>query len=157
VARGYYDLAHVIHQQKGDLVKVEKLVRESLRIRARLYSGDHAQVGMSSSLLAHVLQAQGKLGNETKGLCERSLAIFVKNFGSEGINTAASNSNLGNFYHLKAQVSPSAGMRKEYLSLSVCNYKEALRIYTKLFGPGHPDTVEVSYHLSIVTHKLSEA
>jgi tetratricopeptide (TPR) repeat protein len=157
VARGYYDLGHVILQQKGDLVKAEKLVRESLRIRTRLYGGDCYQVGMSTNLLASILQVQGKLGIETKELYERCLSINIKNFGSEGINTAASNNNLGTFYHQQAEKSQSAGTRKEHLSLSVFKFNEALRIYTKIFGPDHPDTVQASSYLSIVTHKLSEA
>jgi len=157
VAKGYYDLGHVIHQQKGDSVKAEKLVRESLRIRTRLYGGDHAQVGMSSGLLAIILQAQGKLGIETKELFERCLAIEIKNFGLEGFSTAASNINLGSFYHLQAEASQSVGRKKELLSLSFSKLKEALRIFTKLFGPDHPNTVQASSQLSIVTRKLSEA
>jgi tetratricopeptide (TPR) repeat protein len=157
VAKGYYDLGHVIFQQKGDLVKAEKLVRESLRIRTRLYGGDHAHVGVSASLLTHVLQAQGKLGIETKELHERCVAIQIKNFGSDGFNTAATNSNLGNFFYLQAEASLSAGMKKVHLSLSSSKFNEALRIYTKLFGPDHPNAVKTSTQLSIVLHKLSEA
>jgi tetratricopeptide (TPR) repeat protein len=157
VAMGYCDLGRVVYQQKGDLVKAEKLVRESLRIRSRLYGGDHADVGMSSSFLANVLQAQGKLGIETKELHERSLAINIKNHGPEGINTAASNGNLGTFYHRQTEASQSTGTRKERLSLSVSKFNEALRICTKIFGPDHPSTVKASSQLSIVTHKLSEA
>jgi tetratricopeptide (TPR) repeat protein len=157
VAKGYYDLGHAIFQQKGDLLKAEKLVRESLRIRTRLYVSDHAQVGMSSSLLAPILESQGNLGSETKELYERCVAIDIKNFGSEGINTAAHYFNLGNFYHHRAEESPSAGIRKEHLSLSFSKFKEALRIKTKLFGPDHPNTVQASSQLSIVSNKLSEA
>jgi tetratricopeptide (TPR) repeat protein len=157
VANGYCDLGQVICQQKGDLVKAEKLVRESLRIRTRLHGGDHAQVGISSSILAHILQAQGKLKIETKELYERSLAIITKNYGSEGINTAASNFNLGDFYYQQAVESLSIGILKERLSLSLSKFNEALRINTKLFGPDHPDTVKASSQLSIVTRELSEA
>jgi tetratricopeptide (TPR) repeat protein len=32
IAKGAYNLAHVIYEQKGDLIKAEKLARESLRI-----------------------------------------------------------------------------------------------------------------------------
>jgi hypothetical protein len=156
VARGYYDLGHAIYQQKGDLVKAEKLARESLRIRTHSYGGDHMKVGVSASLLARVLQAQGKLGIETKELHERSLSIHIKNFGSEGIKTAEKNRNVGNFYYQQAEGSLSAGIRKKHLSLSSSKFKEALRIFTKLFGPDHPDTVEASSQLSIVSHKLLE-
>jgi len=157
VAMGYYDLGNVILEQKGDLAKAEKLVRESLRIRIRLYGCDHANVGVSAGLLARVLQAQGNLGIETKELYERSLAITIKNFGLEGINTAASNFNLGNFYYRQAEGSLSAGIRKERLSLSVTKFNEALRTYTKFFGLDHPDTVRASSKLSIVTREQSEA
>jgi tetratricopeptide (TPR) repeat protein len=157
VARGYHDLGHVICKQKGDLLKAEKLVRESLRIRTCLYGGDHTKVGMSTSLLARVLQAQGKLGIETKELHECCLAINIENFGSEGLNTAASNNNLGHFYYQQAEASLSADIRKEHLSLSISKFNEALRIYAKLFGPDHPDTVQASSLLSIVVHKLLEA
>jgi tetratricopeptide (TPR) repeat protein len=158
VAKGYHDLGHVIFQQKGgDLVKAEKLVRESLRIRTRFHGGDLTDVGVSSNLLATILQVQGKLGDETKELHERCLAINIKNYGSEGLNTAASNNNLGLFYHLQAEANPSAGIRKEHLSLSVPKLNEALRIYTKIFGPNHPDTVQALSQLSIVTRELSEA
>jgi tetratricopeptide (TPR) repeat protein len=158
VARGYCDLGHAIYRQKGDLVKAEKLVRESLRIRTRLFVSDHTYVEISSSLLANVLQAQGKLGNETKELHERCLAINIKNCGGpEGLNTAVSNSNLGNFYYRQAETSQSAGRKKEHLLLSFSKFEEALRICTKLFGLDHPNTVQVSSKLSIVTQKLSEA
>jgi tetratricopeptide (TPR) repeat protein len=157
VAKGYYDLGHVIYQQKGDLVKAEKLARESLRIRTRLFGGDHGQVGIPCGLLARILQDQGKLGIETKELFERCLAIEIKNFGSEGFSTAASNINLGSFYHLQAEASLSTGIRKELLSLSLSKLKEALRIYTKLFGQDYPNAVQASSQLSIVTRKLSEA
>jgi tetratricopeptide (TPR) repeat protein len=91
VAKGYYDLGNVINQQKGDLVKAEKLVRESLRIRSRLYDAHHLLVGMSISTLAGILQAQGNLGSETQELHERALAIHIKHCGSEGVNAAISN------------------------------------------------------------------
>jgi tetratricopeptide (TPR) repeat protein len=156
VARGYYDLGEVIFRQKGDLVKAEKLIRESLRIKTHLYGGDHALVGVSGSLLARILLSQGKLGSKTKELYERSLTIGIKNSGSEGLSTAVSNNDLGILYHLQAGCSLIAGRRKEYLALSVSKFKEARRIYAKLFGPDHPNTVQASSQLSVVTRKLSE-
>jgi tetratricopeptide (TPR) repeat protein len=157
VAKGYYNLGIVIFQQKIDLTKAKNLARESLRIIARLYDGNHVQVGMSAGLLARILQIQGKLGSETKKLLERSLAIEMKYYGSEGLNTAGSIDNLGIFYHQQAEASLSAGIRKRHLSLSVSKFKEALRIYTKSFGPDYSNTVQASSQLSIVTHKLSES
>jgi tetratricopeptide (TPR) repeat protein len=124
VARGYYDLGNVINQQKGDLVKAEKLVRESFRIRTRLYDAYHLLVGMCTSLLARIIQAQGNLGSETWELHERALAIDLKNYGSKGKGNAISNSNMGNLYHLQAHRSQTPETRKEYLLLSESKFKE---------------------------------
>jgi tetratricopeptide (TPR) repeat protein len=156
VATGYYDLGNVINEQQGDFVKAEMLVRESLRIRTSLYDADHKQVAMSVCLLATILQSQGNLGSETKELHERSLVSLIKNDGSEGINTAVANFNLGTFYNLRANGSQTAERRKENLLLSKSKFKEALRIYTKALGPDNPRTIYVSSIFSLISRKLSE-
>lgn len=74
VANGYYDLACVTYEQKGDDVKAEMLARESLRIRV-LFNGNDPNFGNAASLLASILMAQSKLGSETKELLEQALAI----------------------------------------------------------------------------------
>jgi tetratricopeptide (TPR) repeat protein len=91
VASGAYNLANVIYQQDGDLLKAEELARESLRINP-------------CNLLASILSGQGKLGDETRGLYERSLSTFIRSFGPEGPNTAAANNNLDLFYHQLAEM-----------------------------------------------------
>jgi hypothetical protein len=58
VAKGYYDLASVIEEQRGDMVKAEKLVRESIRIRV-LVNSDDLFLKQSISLLTSVLRIQG--------------------------------------------------------------------------------------------------
>jgi tetratricopeptide (TPR) repeat protein len=156
VAKGYYNLANVINQQSGDREKAEVLIRESLRIRTRLYCDDHFCVGMSADLLADILQAQGKLGSETKELYERCLVNNIKNCGPEGHNTAVTNFNMGNFYYKRAKTSQSAETMNEHLLQSKSKYNEALRTYTKLLGPDNSRTVEASSRLSFVTHMLSE-
>jgi tetratricopeptide (TPR) repeat protein len=156
VARGYYDFGDVIYQQQGDLVKAEKLTRESLRIRTRLYDNNHANVGLSVGLLASILQSLGKLGRETLEFYERSLAIEIKNYGLEGINTATSNFNLGFFYHNRAENSHTAEKRKDDLRLSESFYKEAERIRIKIYGPDNPGTVRAASQLSITSHELSK-
>jgi hypothetical protein len=57
------NLADVIFQQDRDLA--EELARESLRIRTLIYGSNHQNVGQCSILLALILRAQGKLGDET--------------------------------------------------------------------------------------------
>jgi hypothetical protein len=138
-------------------VKAEKLIRESLHIRSYLYDAHHHLFGMTLGLLANILQAQGNLGSETEELHERALAIHIKNFGSEEVNTAFSNYNIGNFYYLRAQASPTAETKKYHLQLSKSKYKESLRILIVVFGPDNPRTISASSQLSIISRKLSEA
>jgi tetratricopeptide (TPR) repeat protein len=159
VANGYYDLGRVISQQKGDYMKAEKLVRESLRIRSRSYDNHHQMVyhGMSMSLLASILSAQGRLGSETLELYERALEIDIEYYGSEGVNTAISTDSMGYFYHLRARESQATETKKKHLLLSESKYKESLRMYTKIYGPDHPQTLETSSQLSIVLRELSDS
>jgi tetratricopeptide (TPR) repeat protein len=157
VAKGYYNLGNVVYQQNGDYVKAEKLVRESLRIRNRLYDTYHEFVGISTGLLAVILQAQGNLGSKTQELHELALVIHIKNYGSDGFNTAVSNFNMGYFYYLRAEENQTAETKKDNLQLSESKYKESLRIRTKVLGPNNPSTMRASSQLSIISRKLSEA
>jgi tetratricopeptide (TPR) repeat protein len=157
VANGYYNLANVINEQEGDSVKAEMLVRESLRIRTRVFGNDHVKAAFSCSLLACILMSQDNLGSETMELLERSLANNTKHFGPDGINTAISNSNLGKFYHQLADTQQNAQKKIEYLRMSKSTFKEAVRIYTKTFGSDNPQTIEASSQLSIISRELSEA
>lgn len=157
VAQGYFDLANVINaQNNGDKVKSEMLVRESLRIRSHLHDPHHQLVGASSGLLASILKAQGKLGSETKELYDRALAIDIKNYGPERVETAISNTNQGNFYLLRAS-SQTVGLRRNDLQQSEFKYKEALRIFTERYGPDNPRTIKASSQLSLITQLLSKA
>jgi hypothetical protein len=97
VAKGYYDLANVITEQRGDLMKAEKLVRESIRIRV-LINNNSPFVGNTAGRLASILMMQGKLGSETKELFEQSIANTIRNYGLDGIHAATDHSNFSIFY-----------------------------------------------------------
>jgi hypothetical protein len=157
VAKGYYNLAVVINAQEGDLVKAEMLARESLRIRTRIYGNDHVKVGLSCSLLARILVSQGNLGDETMELFELAVANYTKHYGPDGTNTAISNMNLGKFYHKLADKQQISRRKVEYLCLSKSKLEEGVRIYTKIFGPDNPQTIDASSYLSFISRKLSEA
>jgi hypothetical protein len=101
--------------------------------------------------------SQDNLGNETMELFERSLTNDAKCFGPDAINTAISNFNLGTFYHQLADIQQNAQKKEEYLRLSISTFKEAARIYTKIFGPDNPQTIEASSQLSFISRELSEA
>jgi hypothetical protein len=97
------------------------------------------------------------LGAEVKSLYERSLAKDVKHDGLDGVNTSISNGNLGEFHYELAFTDLTSEERKEHLQLSKSYYTEALRIYTKIFGPAHRDTIDSASNLSDISDLLSEA
>jgi tetratricopeptide (TPR) repeat protein len=98
VAEGAYNLANIIYQQNGDLIKAEELARESLRITSLINYSYHHRFGKICSLLANALKDKGELGDETRGFYERYLAIYIRNFGPDGPDTAVANYNLGLFH-----------------------------------------------------------
>jgi len=105
-------------------------------------------------LLADISIAQGEKGNETKDMYERALAKSIKHYGPEGATTGQAYANLGNFYYELAAARQTVESRRELLFMSKSNYDKAERILTKIFGPDHPRTMEVSSILSIISHKL---
>jgi tetratricopeptide (TPR) repeat protein len=104
IAMSTYSLADVIHRQKGDLLKAEKLAREALRIISLVHNSDDQRIGSNCNLLSRILQSQGKFEDETKELFERSLAIDIRNEGPDGSNTAISNLDIGNYYYKYASI-----------------------------------------------------
>jgi hypothetical protein len=113
VAEGAYDFADVIFRQEdGDLIKAEGLAREAIRIRDNLPSAPDNRGSVSFFLFANILVAQGKLRDEIKQVLERSLAISVRNKGSDGANTVCGNAAIGEF-HYKVAVTSSTGHTKQ--------------------------------------------
>jgi tetratricopeptide (TPR) repeat protein len=139
IAQGAYNFAVAIFRKGGGLIKAERLAREALSIRSRLYSSDHHKLASSCSLLAQILRHQGKLGDETKELCERALAIHIRHQGPDGSNTAISNINLGAFYRKLANVHHlEVALQKTFLLQAKAYFEEAVRIQKKIYSPNHP-------------------
>jgi hypothetical protein len=153
MAVGAYNLANVIHRQEGDLIKAEELARESLRIRTLAHGSNHS-VDLCCNLLATILEAQGKFGDETRESYERSLAISIRNEGPDGLNTAAGNFSIGAFYHHLANIQPTVDLKFAQLLLAKSHFVEALRIRSKIYGPTHPSTAYVSSKLTTVLREL---
>jgi hypothetical protein len=127
------------------------IIRSILR-----FNHDHLRIGISVDLLADILSLQGKLGDETKELYERSLAIQTNQEGPDGINTAFANNDIGKFYHDLAETQQSSEKRVEHLHASLSKYQEALRINTKILGSDNPLTIQASLIVSLISRKLSE-
>jgi hypothetical protein len=146
-------LADVILRQKGDLLKAEKLARETLRIRTLIHSSDDLSIGSSCDLLARILMSQGTFEDETKRLFERSLAIFIRREGPDGVNTAILNINTGSYFYKLVQRQPTVDTKRKYFLLSMSHIEEGFRIQTKIYGPTHPITVQAAYKLSDVMNE----
>lgn len=149
IAGGAHRLAHVRYQNNGDMIKAEKIAREVMRIKH-----DHGLLGDSGILLARILQTQGKLGNETTELYERSLVIFVRHGGVDGLNTATGNTSIGDFYQQRAE-SKTPALRKVELLKAQGYYKEAVRIYSKIYGPHNSNTTKTAPALKAIVFELS--
>jgi hypothetical protein len=155
MAVGSYNLASVIHRQRGDLIKAEKLAREALRIRNQLCGSSHIYTGISCMLVARILDSQGKLDKETKELFERSLAILVRNEGPNGANVAVINTDIGQFYHKLANKELlDSDKKKTQLLLAKSYFVEAVRILSQIFSSTHPNTVTATYLLNRVLKEL---
>jgi hypothetical protein len=141
---------------KQNLIKAEELARESLRIKTLIYDSNHNAVELSCDLLASILNAQGKLGDETKGLYERSLAISIRNEGPDGLNVATGYCHIGEFYEKLAIKQSTVDAARTYLILAKSHHEQAQRIYSKIYGPNHPNTVDASSRLNVVIRILSQ-
>jgi tetratricopeptide (TPR) repeat protein len=143
VAERAHNLALVIYQQDGDLVKAEELARESLRITSLIKNSSNDYIGRACTLLAGILMAQGQLGDETRGLYERCLAITILKFGPDGSNNASGNFNLGLFYRQLAEVQTTVHLKQKQLLLAKAYYEESHRISLKMHGSTHTETVDL--------------
>jgi hypothetical protein len=80
-----------------------------------------------------------------------------KHLGPDGINTGSAYANIGNYYSLLADSKQiSLNSKKEFLQLSITKFKEAVRIFRKIFGPDHPRVLDASSDLSSLVRKLTE-
>jgi tetratricopeptide (TPR) repeat protein len=157
VAKGAFNLADVIYQQKGDLIKAEKLAREALRINL-LHDTFGDTVGPSCDLLANILMAQNKLGDEVKGLLERSLAITIRTEGPDDETTAFGNIDSGQFYWQLSKLQPTVNLRRMQLQVAKTHCEEALRILLNIYGSTNTDAVRgASMLLAKILSELSES
>jgi hypothetical protein len=148
-------LAGVVCQQNGDLIKAEGIARESLRIKNLIYDSNHCTVDLSCNLLARILSAQGKFGDETRGLYERSLAISIRNEGPDGLNVAIGNYSTSKFNERLVVKQSTFDAKRSHLLLAKSRFFEAQRIYSKIYGPTHTNTVDAASRLNVIIRILS--
>jgi hypothetical protein len=99
---------------------------------------------------------QGKLGDETEGLYKRSLAISIRNEGPDGSNTAIGNKHLGLFHYRLAYEQVTVDLQQMQLLLAKSYFEEEIRIYLKIFGPTHLESVQAASNVADISRELSE-
>jgi hypothetical protein len=156
MAKGAYSLADVIYRQDGDLIKAEGLVRDALRLRTLVYGGDHGYVVESCCLLANILRAQKKLGDEARRLFERSLALSIKNVGPDNLGAAFIHVSVGIFYYQFSVLQPTAELKRAQLFRAKFHHEEAIRIRSRKYGPTHSKTIESESQLAATILDLSQ-
>jgi uncharacterized ParB-like nuclease family protein len=108
------------------------------------------------NLSANVLSTQGKSGDETRGLCERSLAISIRSGGQDGEYAAFGNCHIGEYYQELARNQSTVNALWTHLLPAKFHHEKALRIYSKIYGPTHPCTVDTSSRLTVILRELSQ-
>jgi hypothetical protein len=83
------------------------------------------------------------------------------NQGTEGVNTATINNNIGLFHYVVAESqlqhhSADDGTRRSHLLQSKSYFQEAIRIYSKIYEPNNPLIVNGTNVLSIVLQRLKD-
>jgi hypothetical protein len=106
-------------------------------------------------LLGSILMDRGKLEGETKELFERSLAIYVVNYGPDGENTALTNTDIGRFHYKLAMIQSIMSIKRRQLLLAESYVEEAIRIISKIYNPTHPYRVNAESLLSNILRELS--
>jgi hypothetical protein len=106
-----------------------------------LYGAHGSRVSVNYLLLARILKKQGKYGDETKELFERSLANVTRNEGPDGANIAVVNHEIGQFHYKIALTSSIVHIKRTQLLLAKSYSDEAVRIEIKIHSPTHPNRV----------------
>jgi tetratricopeptide (TPR) repeat protein len=154
MAGGAHNLADVIYRQRGDLARAEELARKALRIRTLISGNNQNNVAVSCLVLANILMVQGKLGDETRILFERTLNTFVREGGLGGINTAIGNMSIAVYYQHLAEVQTSVESKRTQLLLAKSYFEEAMQIQSSRYGPTHPETIQVYLRWDVVVKEL---
>lgn len=71
------------------------------------------------------------------------------------MNSATTNFNICFFHHQLARIPPTVDLKRTQLQLAKSYFVEAQRMYTKILGSTHPETIDTTSHLTDVLNDLS--
>ena len=157
VARGAQQLAQICYSTPSNLgivtVGYEEgvlLARKALLIIERVFPPDHINVGSSINDLARVLLKSGCLGDETRDLFRRALAVYIVCDGADGLLVMEACENLGSLHFQRGSICVCTDQMKIEFRFSDRYFNEALRISLIVFGQGHEATSQLRESLSSV-------
>jgi hypothetical protein len=110
-------------------------------------------IAVSCDLLAVILRIERNFGEEARESCERCLSLPIKNEGPVGGNTANGNYNLVLYYLQVASNQATANSKRNFPILAQSYSEEAIRIWSKIYGPTHKTTIDA---VSVLNRVLSE-
>jgi hypothetical protein len=158
MSTGSYNLAMCLLLQKGDLVKAEKLSRESIRLRTLKLGMNHPSTNASHELLARILGERNPNGDEAfderEILLKTSLVVTLKNYGPDGRNNAVANKNIGVFYYQRAHHLTTVFLQQTTFEIAKKHVDEAIRIYSKIYGPTHQYTLDAKATLAYIVRVM---
>ena len=135
VARGAQQLAQICYMTPQNLgiasvsfAEGEFLARKALRVFEAVFDPFHINVGSSLNDLAKVLHESGNIGDETKGLYRRALAVYQISDGPDALLVMEANANLGLLHYQRGKAGCDELLTRIEFRFSKRYYDEALRI-----------------------------
>jgi tetratricopeptide (TPR) repeat protein len=139
--------------EKG--MKAEMLARKAIRIYERIYGLNHYLTVPILKTLSDIQQLNFAHIEEAIGLLERILTINIERYGVDSDEVAIANNSLSNCHYNNAIKQSIWDARVGQLHVAVRYCKEAIRIYTKIYGSGHERTLICNQLLSELYGSLS--
>jgi tetratricopeptide (TPR) repeat protein len=140
--------------ESADIEEAEMLARKAVRIMMELKGPGISDMMYAFQALVNVIFTKKDLTDQTKSLLEDYLSDSIRHEGVDGVGTGCANKFIGRFHALIAESSSCPVLKRKHLQLAESYWKETSRIFMKSYGPNHPDALEVTSSLQIISRAL---
>ncbi len=139
LARALNNLA-VLEKRQGNFPGAEKLYRESLAMKTRLFGEKHEDVAKGQYNLAITLRSQGKYG-DAEALSRESLELRIELYGEKSAEVAKSRNNLALILQDQGDLASAEPL-----------LRQALEIRREIYGETHPDVATALNNLGFLLY-----
>jgi hypothetical protein len=140
--------------ESADIDEAEIFARKTVRIVKELKGpGSQEMIGVFQ-VLVKVIFMKDIFTDETKGLLRDHLNDALRYEGVSSTNVAYANCHLRRFPCRIGDRESCDDTKRQQLQISESYYKEASRLFMKLNGPNHPQTLQATSNLSYITMEL---